>query len=79
MFIFKIAVFTGWLVATGTALSIVYGIYGSTKDNARIDIDVAAFYNAVSRPLWGVCISWVIVACTCGYGGLYNSNFCLNL
>ena len=66
----QIAVFTGWFVATGTALSIVYGIYGSTSVPEPLDVDVAAFYNAVTRPLWGVCISWVIVACTCGYGGL---------
>ena len=65
----KIVVFIGWFVATGTGLSIIYGLYGSTSVPEMINLDVAAFYNAVSRPLWGVCVSWVIISCSCGYGG----------
>ena len=37
-----------------------------------MDEDVAAFYNAVTRPAWGLCIAWVVIACTCGFGGFYK-------
>lgn len=65
----KVVVALGWLLTAGTGLSIVYGLYGPVSEMRKIDTDVSAFYNAVHRPLWSVCIAWVIVACTCGYGG----------
>jgi len=65
----KVVVFIGWLTATGVALSLIYGLYGVTSEQEMTTVQVAAFYNAVSRPLWGVCVAWVIIACTSGYGG----------
>ena len=31
--------------------------------------EIHTIYNAVNRAAWAVCVCWVIVACTCGYGG----------
>ena len=61
--------YIGWVTATGVALSLIYGLYGVTSEQEMTTVQVAAFYNAVSRPLWGACIAWVIIACTSGYGG----------
>ena len=66
---FKVVVYVGWLTATGVALSLIYGLYGVTSEQEMTTVQVAAFYNAVSRPLWGACVAWVIIACTSGYGG----------
>ena len=61
--------FVGWFLAVGTGLSIVYGVFGATSEPRTVELAVGAFYNGASRPLWGACVAWVIVACTCGYGG----------
>lgn len=29
----------------------------------------SAFFNAFARPAWALCIIWVILACSSGYGG----------
>lgn len=29
----------------------------------------SALYNAFARPSWAICVSWVIFACSVGYGG----------
>ena len=65
----QVAVFTGWTLATGTALAIIYGPFAPISEPRFLEVGVATFYNGASRPLWGACIAWVIVACTCGYGG----------
>lgn len=65
----KIANFLGWFTACGVGTSLIYGLYTATKEVRTIDNDIAAFYNGVSRPLWSACVAWVIVACSCGYGG----------
>jgi len=65
----KAVVLLGWTVTVATGMSIVYGLYPATSEPRQLDVPVAAFYNAISRPLWGACVSWVIIACTSGYGG----------
>ena len=67
--------YIGWLTATGVALSLIYGFYGVTSEHELTTVQVAAFYNAVSRPLWGACVAWVIIACTSGYGGISIDNY----
>ncbi|CAJ0582468.1 unnamed protein product, partial [Mesorhabditis spiculigera] len=32
-----------------------------------------AAYSALSKPLWGLCLSWIVISCYYGYGGLVNS------
>ena len=47
-----------------------FSTYLSTSIYAdMLDHNTAAFYNAVSRPPWTVCLGWVVIACTNGYGG----------
>ncbi|XP_053380236.1 nose resistant to fluoxetine protein 6-like [Mercenaria mercenaria] len=61
----------GWLVATGAALMVFYGLY--TPDGSpKLGVDTPALYNATFRMAWGMCVAWVIFACTSGYGGPVN-------
>lgn len=63
-------------MSVGVALSIVYGIYGHIRDKTIIENEnVSALYNAITRPLWAVCIGWLTVACSVGCGG--ELTFCL--
>ena len=70
-----VVAFLGWVVFGTTACAILYGLYPSFSDLSTpiyadmLDNNTAAFYNAVSRPLWTVCLAWVVIACTNGYGG----------
>ncbi|KAK0053757.1 nose resistant to fluoxetine protein 6 [Biomphalaria pfeifferi] len=69
----KFVVILGWILATAIGLAVVYGINGDLTGDNPSSLGAAAFYNSVSRTAWAVCVCWVIVACTSGYGGLVNS------
>ena len=59
----------GWLISTALSLSLIFGLYPIVKKGEALSINVAAFYNAVSRPLWCVSLAWITIACVNGYGG----------
>ncbi|XP_013412631.1 nose resistant to fluoxetine protein 6 isoform X2 [Lingula anatina] len=68
----RLTALIGWMVATATALALVYGLYDVYQGHP-LSNDVGAFYNAVSRTAWGACVGWVIYACCTGYGGFVNT------
>lgn len=59
---------SAWAVATGSALAVLYGLYDASNGHP-VTLSVSAFYNAVSRQVWGACVAWVAVACITGNGG----------
>jgi peptidoglycan/LPS O-acetylase OafA/YrhL len=67
------AVMAGWCISTGTAFAIIFGIKPWFDMGAEIPNLDAAFYAGFHRFAWGVVISWVIIACTQGYGGFVNT------
>ncbi|CAK8686755.1 unnamed protein product [Clavelina lepadiformis] len=69
----KWAAALGWILAATMNLSLVYAVYGTIREGSLLDNNVAALYNALSRPLWCLGCAWVVVACVCGYGGPVNS------
>ena len=63
-------VFTGWTICSGVALTLTYAFYAHKPVlTALTNIDAAAAFNALTRPAWGLCLSWIVIACSCGYGG----------
>ncbi|XP_050398153.1 nose resistant to fluoxetine protein 6 [Patella vulgata] len=68
----KITAMIIWFIAAGSALAIVYGLYDYANGSVATK-DVGAFYNTVHRTVWGACVSWVVIACTTGYGGFVNT------
>jgi len=65
----KVVVFLGWLVSVTCALLIVFGLFGYTKDQEFMRLELNAFYNGVTRPAFAACVAWVVIACSSGYGG----------
>lgn len=61
-----------WMVATGVALLVLYGLYDSSG-NPNLSNDVSALYNATNRTAWAISISWVVVACATENGGWINT------
>ncbi|XP_059157408.1 nose resistant to fluoxetine protein 6-like isoform X2 [Physella acuta] len=68
----KAVVAVGWCVSTVSALAVLYGLHGDISGERYSTAPVSAFYNAVSRAVWGACISWIVLASASGYGGPVN-------
>ncbi|KAK6195851.1 hypothetical protein SNE40_001194 [Patella caerulea] len=68
----KVTALIIWFIAAASALAIVYGLYDYANGSVATK-DVGAFYNAVHRTIWGACVSWVVIACSTGYGGFVNT------
>lgn len=54
----------GWFLAVISALSSVYGLYGSAESVA-----VRALYYVGNRIGWALSIGWLTYACSTGFGG----------
>lgn len=67
-----VLVILGWLLSAAAALYGIYAILPWYDPDYEIPKGYGYFYAAISRPLWGFSIGWVIFACIKGYGGLIN-------
>ncbi|XP_076810331.1 nose resistant to fluoxetine protein 6-like [Clavelina lepadiformis] len=65
----KWLVVLGWLASAGSCFAIIFGLYPQTSTDTDLDTGLAIIYNAFERPVYGLCLSWMIIACTSGYGG----------
>ncbi|XP_059474133.1 nose resistant to fluoxetine protein 6-like [Neocloeon triangulifer] len=69
----KIWVVVEWLLNTALCLAIVYMIVIPYNVDYEYEHVGAAFFAGLHRFAWGVGISFIIWACTNGYGGIVNS------
>ncbi|XP_059474198.1 nose resistant to fluoxetine protein 6-like isoform X2 [Neocloeon triangulifer] len=69
----KIWVLIEWLLNTAMCLAIVYMIVIPYNVDYQYEHVSAAFFAGLHRFAWGVGISFIIWACTNGYGGVVNS------
>ncbi|XP_033764070.1 uncharacterized protein LOC117345175 [Pecten maximus] len=63
----------GWMSAIVVGVFVVYISY--TKYQPELEEwnrNMEAAYEALGRPLWCLCVAWVIYACFTGRGGLIN-------
>lgn len=68
-----IAAIFGWILAFGTGFTIVYIKWIEVGENTvNWSKQVALMYYVLYRPVWGLCICWVIWACHSGYDGIIN-------
>ena len=68
-------VLAGWLSSALVACLIVYGVYeyGTVPASAEQSRSVAVIYAAMNRPVWAMCLAWVVIACVHGYGGFIDT------
>ena len=62
----------GWTIASATGLAIVYG-FDLTSEPVylrRLSMTENIIYGGFHRLAWAIAVSWVIFACSRGYGGL---------
>lgn len=60
----QVTVTLGWALSAAVLLSLLYGLYGATLDPIT-----AAAYSSLSHSAWAMSLSWIVIACCCGYGG----------
>ncbi|KAH1001308.1 hypothetical protein HUJ05_007635 [Dendroctonus ponderosae] len=60
-----------WILVLAVLPACVFAGYDTQTSltNHRLD---NSFFNAFSRPAWGLCIAWIIFASSIGYGGMDN-------
>jgi len=71
---FQMSVALGWAMAWAAGMVLVYVNYDNFDDLSSSHTFAwtaaqAAAYEALGKVLWAVCVSWVIFACSTGYGG----------
>ncbi|XP_024943961.1 nose resistant to fluoxetine protein 6 isoform X2 [Cephus cinctus] len=64
----KAIIVSGWTLSIATMLSIVYGLYGN-----MFGPTLSVMYTALSHSGWALCVSWVLIACVTGNGGIVNT------
>lgn len=62
----------GWIICLATVAAIIFGPMDVANPVKEENVVGSALYSAISRPLWGVAIGWIIFACHRGYGGFIN-------
>ncbi|XP_077286857.1 O-acyltransferase like protein-like isoform X2 [Arctopsyche grandis] len=56
-----------WLLSISLLFGIIFGVYGTDFKTYG-----SVAYASFSHTAWGISISWILIACVTGYGGLVN-------
>ena len=68
----SVTVLIGWCIAAGSALAVIYGLYYYNRNGTSMSLLASGFYVALSRTVWSLSLSWLVIACASGYGGPAN-------
>ncbi|XP_042873772.1 nose resistant to fluoxetine protein 6-like [Penaeus japonicus] len=72
----KLAVFFGYIAAISLGLVLVLGLFPYNHvlpDKSYIDNPaMSAAYGSLARPVWGLCVAWVVFTCHTGNAGVVN-------
>ncbi|XP_030757478.1 nose resistant to fluoxetine protein 6-like [Sitophilus oryzae] len=68
----RIIIYSIWVIVL-TVMPVC--VFGGVDQLNNLDYDVVAnsLYNTFVRPTWAVCLGWIVIACSNGYGGIINS------
>ncbi|XP_069691572.1 nose resistant to fluoxetine protein 6-like [Periplaneta americana] len=69
----KVTITSGWLLTIIASVIVYSSIYPFLQKDHKYDALQAAFYYALARPVWSICVAWIIFACVSGYGGIANT------
>lgn len=56
-----------WIFGSACNIVVLFGLV-----DKQISVIASAFYNALSRTVWGIGIAWIIIACYTNNGGVVN-------
>uniref|UniRef100_A0A914DQP3 Nose resistant to fluoxetine protein 6-like n=1 Tax=Acrobeloides nanus TaxID=290746 RepID=A0A914DQP3_9BILA len=58
-----------WALSTSSMLFVVLCLY-RYNNNHELSLFGRAMYSAFSKPIWAIGLSWIVVSCYYGYGGI---------
>ncbi|CEF70535.1 Acyltransferase 3 domain-containing protein [Strongyloides ratti] len=67
----KIIVIILWIITLGSLAGIVLPV-AKWSGGEYMNLSGRAFYSAFSKIVWSLGLSWIIIACYYGYGGIIN-------
>ncbi|KAH7695345.1 Protein OAC-39, partial [Aphelenchoides avenae] len=68
----KIVNIAGWLLSFALMATVVFSLRGYFS-GTYLDLGYRVVYSALSKPAWGLALSWIIISCYYGHGGILNS------
>ncbi|ESP02882.1 hypothetical protein LOTGIDRAFT_185624 [Lottia gigantea] len=64
----------GWIIAACLAIFVAYITYlEHKKEDSYWPIEFRIAHETICRPIWALCICWVVFTCVNGQGGFINS------
>ncbi|XP_069691612.1 nose resistant to fluoxetine protein 6-like isoform X2 [Periplaneta americana] len=69
----KVTVTLGWMLTIIAVIVVYNSLYPFLQKDYEYNAVQAAFYYTLARPVWSVCMTWIIFACVSGYGGIANT------
>uniref|UniRef100_A0AC35EUY7 Nose resistant-to-fluoxetine protein N-terminal domain-containing protein n=1 Tax=Panagrolaimus sp. PS1159 TaxID=55785 RepID=A0AC35EUY7_9BILA len=67
-----------WAIGASIMLTVLFGLYHYNQGNP-LSLFWRAAYSALSKPAWGLGLTWLIVSCYYGYGGPINQFMSWNI
>ncbi|XP_031780038.1 LOW QUALITY PROTEIN: nose resistant to fluoxetine protein 6 [Nasonia vitripennis] len=65
----KSAILAGWLITIGAFAFCTFGTRSFMETSYEYNVIWESFFTAVSRPIWGLGVCWIIYACLHNYAG----------
>uniref|UniRef100_A0AC35F8E5 Nose resistant-to-fluoxetine protein N-terminal domain-containing protein n=1 Tax=Panagrolaimus sp. PS1159 TaxID=55785 RepID=A0AC35F8E5_9BILA len=67
-----------WIIGASLMLTALFGLYHYNQGNP-LSLFWRAAYSSLSRPAWGLGLTWLVVSCYYGYGGPINQFMSWNI
>uniref|UniRef100_A0AC35FUR8 Acyltransferase 3 domain-containing protein n=1 Tax=Panagrolaimus sp. PS1159 TaxID=55785 RepID=A0AC35FUR8_9BILA len=67
-----------WIIGSALMLTVLFGLYHYNRGNP-LSLFWRAAYSALSKPAWGLGLSWLLISCYYGYGGPINQFMSWNI
>ncbi|XP_076461880.1 O-acyltransferase like protein-like [Babylonia areolata] len=63
----------GWLLVFAASMAVLFGVSSELVGERLFSENAVAFYNAVHGTVWSLCVCWLVLVCSTGYGGPVDS------
>ncbi|XP_069691614.1 nose resistant to fluoxetine protein 6-like [Periplaneta americana] len=72
----KVIVTSGWILTIVLLTAVYVSLHPFLQKDYEYNVVEAALYYTFARPIWCICMIWIIFICISGYGGIANTILC---